>query len=89
MKRMPLLLLALSLCAGCASRYNITLNNGEVITALGKPKYDQARSIYIYKDASGTPSYLPQVDVREIAPRSWKKSEDANDFKFLPAPGAQ
>jgi hypothetical protein len=89
MKRILWLLLALSLCAGCASRYNITLNDGEVITARGKPKYDETRSGYFYTDASGNPAYISQLRVNEIAPQSWKKKNDANDFKFLPSPGAQ
>jgi hypothetical protein len=89
MNRILLLLLGLFVCAGCATRYNITLSDGEVITARGKPKYDATRSGYFYTDGSGNPSYISQLRVNEIAPQSWKKKDDASDFKFLPSPGAQ
>jgi hypothetical protein len=89
MKWTRLLLLALALCAGCASRYVITLDNGEVITTLGKPKYDETRNGFFYTDVSGNPSYVSQLRVHQIAPKSWKKSSDSKDFKFLPSPGAQ
>jgi hypothetical protein len=89
MKRVLSLLLAVTLCAGCASHYNITLNNGEVITARGKPKLDKEKTGYYFKDASGNPAYVTLGRVREIAPQSWKKKNDENSFKFLPAPGSQ
>jgi hypothetical protein len=89
MKSVLWLLLALALCAGCASRYNITLNNGDVITARGKPKLDKEHSGYFFTDAAGNPDYISLGSVREIAPRSWKKKYDDQSFKFLPAPGSQ
>jgi hypothetical protein len=89
MRRIVWLLLALPLCSGCATHYNITLDNGEVITARGKPKYDAARSGYFFTDATGNPSYISQLRVHEIAPQSWKKKNDAGDFKFLPSPAGQ
>ena len=82
MKRISLLLLlALTLCAGCASRYNITLNNGDIVTAKGKPKYDKQRNGYLYNDALGNTNYISAFRVREIAPASHSKSDDGG---FLP-----
>jgi hypothetical protein len=89
MKRILPLLLGLVLCAGCASHYNITLNNGEVITSRGKPKLDKEKNGYNFTDASGNPDYVPLGRVQEIAPQSWKKKYDDKSFKFLPAPGSQ
>jgi hypothetical protein len=89
MTRFLPLLLALAFCAGCASRYNITLNNGEVITSRGKPKLDKDHAGYNFTDASGNPDYVSLGRVQEIAPRSWKKKYDDKSFKFLPAPGSQ
>jgi len=69
MKKIALvLLLAAFVCAGCATRYNITLNNGDVITARGKPRYDPARYGFIYKDGTGQPAFIPGGRVREVAP---------------------
>jgi hypothetical protein len=89
MKKLFPLLLALALCAGCAYHYNITLNNGEVITSRGKPKLGKDHNGYYFKDASGNPSYISLGRVQEIAPQSWKKKYDDKSFKYLPAPGPQ
>jgi hypothetical protein len=89
MTKISLLLLALALCAGCASNYNITLNNGEVVTSRGKPKLDKGKTGYYFTDASGNPDYVSLGRVKEIAPASWKKKYDDKSFKFLPAPGSQ
>jgi hypothetical protein len=67
---LPLLLMALGLLgSGCVSHYNITLNNNNVITARGKPKFDAATSSYVYKDANGRPTSIPAIRVKEIAPQ--------------------
>ncbi len=89
MKRILLLLLAAMLCPGCAYHYDITLNNGEVVTARGKPKLDKDHTGYYFKDASGNPDYVSLGRVQEIKPQSWKKKYDDKSFKFLPAPGSQ
>ena len=82
MKRISLLLLlAVALCAGCASRYNITLNNGDIVTSKGKPKYDKQRNGYFYTDALGNTNYISAFRVREIGPASSSKSDKDN---FLP-----
>ena len=89
MTRISMLLLALTLCAGCTSHYNITVNNGEVITSRGKPKLDKEHTGYYFTDASGNPDYVSLGRVQEIEPQSWKKKYDDKSFKFLPAPGSQ
>ena len=90
MKRSFLLLLALILCAGCARIYNITLNDGDVITSRGKPIFDQARSGYIYTDADGHTTYISELRVKEIEPQAYAKSDNSKGgIKFLPAPGGQ
>lgn len=80
MKKIALvLLLAVFVCAGCATRYNISLTNGDVITARGKPKYDQAKGGFLYKDGQGQPAFVSGGRVREVAPASM-----SNDSQFLP-----
>jgi hypothetical protein len=63
------LLVPALLVSGCASHYNITLNNGNMITTRGKPKYDAVTSSYQYKDSNGRPGSLPAFRVKEIAPQ--------------------
>ena len=73
------LLLAAFACAGCATRYNISLTNGDVITARGRPKYDQTKGGFYYKDGLGNPAFVSGGRVREVAPASM-----SNDSQFLP-----
>ena len=74
-KNVLILLLALFVCAGCASHYDITMNNGMVVTAHGKPHLDKEKGRYIYTDASGKPASVSILRVREIAPQSMRKKE--------------
>lgn len=90
MKRIILLLLTLAFCAGCHTLYSITLTDGEVVTARGKPKFDRQRSGYFFKDDTGQPAYVPMVMVRQIEPASMKAEDDKKGgIKFLPGPGGQ
>ncbi len=73
-KNILVLLLALCVCVGCASHYDITLNNGMVVTAHGKPHLDKEKGRYIYTDASGKPLRV-SVRVREIAPQSMRQQK--------------
>ena len=68
-KIISILALAAVVCTGCATRYSITLNNGDVITSRGKPKHDE-RGYYFYKDANGQTNVIPAGRVREISPAS-------------------
>jgi len=72
------LLLAAFVCAGCATRYNIALTNGDVITARGKPKYDPTKGGFLYKDGQGNPAFVSGGRVREVAPASM-----SSDSQFL------
>ena len=78
-KNILVLLLAVTVCAGCAVRYNISLTNGDVITARGKPKYDEAKGGFLYKDGQGQPAFVSGGRVREVAPASMSK-----DSQYLP-----
>lgn len=72
--RAVLAVLALALLAGCARNFNIITNSGRVISAKGKPKYDQANSVFVYKDANGVERRIPAGSVRQVAPASDKSS---------------
>lgn len=75
MKRVCWLILILAVVAcGCARRYVITLNNGNTITTLGKPRLEGG--MFVFKDASGQWSSVPAGRVREVAPRSMAGSSD-------------
>ena len=79
-KNALILLLAAFVCAGCATRYNISLTNGDVITARGKPKFDQTKGGFYYKDGQGNPAFVSGGRVREVAPASM-----SNESQFLSA----
>ena len=55
--------------AGCASRYTITLNNGNKITTHGKPRLTPGKDALIFKDAKNEWQSIPSGKVREVAPR--------------------
>lgn len=61
--------LALSslLLGGCAPRYNIVMNNGQKITARGKPKRNEF-GMYVYTDANGQPAKMSSSQIRSIEP---------------------
>ena len=78
MKRtIVLLLLAAGIGAGCSTRYNITLTNGEVIRSINKPTYDPDQQVYVFKRITT----IPAGSVREIAPASMKAEKPG---PFLP-----
>ena len=62
--------------SGCARRYNVTLTNGTVVTAYGKPKYDKATGAYQFKDAKGNEVYMPGFRVKEIAAPGMEEKVD-------------
>ena len=53
------------LSAGC-SRYEVTLTNGNVITAKSRPKLDPATDHYRFKDATGKEIWVPSMRIRSI-----------------------
>ncbi len=62
-------LAALILQSGCIRRYQVTLNNGAIITTHSKPKLDKSTGVYRFRDAHGKPQLVPAFKVREIAPQ--------------------
>jgi len=84
MKRLPLLLLiGCALLAGCASRYAITLTNGNRLNAVGKPRLEGGS--YVFKDTKGQTIYLPAGRVREVAPASMAGSRMQSGVKTVPS----
>lgn len=80
MKKISLFsLFALLLFSGCASRYVITMNNGNRVTSRGKPKREGAS--YVFKDASGRSTSVPAGNVTEIEPASMTKNDNLK-FEF-------
>lgn len=63
---LPLFLLLL--CAGCLSRYQITLTNNNVITTKTKPKLNEAGTAYHFRDVRGADWVLPVFRIKEMAP---------------------
>lgn len=59
-------LLGLMVLSGGCSRYQITLTNGNVITAKSKPKLDPATDHYHFKDATGKEIWIPSMRIRSI-----------------------
>ena len=83
MKKRALAFLAgLVLLSGCAHHYKITLINGTQTDTTSKPRLDQG--YYYYNDAAGRKGFVPAGRVREIAPASMAKDENAS-FKARPA----
>jgi hypothetical protein len=78
-KNALVLLMAVMVCAGCATRYNITCTNGDVLTSRGKPKYDETKGGFMYKDGQGQPAFISGGRVREVAPASM-----SSDSTYLP-----
>ncbi|HMP81606.1 MAG TPA: YgdI/YgdR family lipoprotein [Verrucomicrobiota bacterium] len=74
MKKCLLLLcvLCLVLSTGCSRRYMVTLQNGNQITAYGKPKLEDGA--YVFKDGKGEERRIPRARVKEIAPVSQASS---------------
>ena len=82
MKHLLLFLLLIALLTGCARRYTITLQNGNQITAHGKPKLQG--DAYVFKDANGQQGFVSAGRVREIAPASMATSTSDSKFKGPP-----
>jgi hypothetical protein len=72
---LSILILALAFCTGCAGRYDITLSNGDVITAKGRPHFSKDKNVWLYTDASGKPSRISSGQVTQVAPQSMQNSD--------------
>ena len=71
-------LVALILICGCRTHYDITLNTGNKITSLGKPKLVEGS--YVFKDVLGQENRVSVLRVRTIEPqrRGWSKDPTFN-----------
>jgi hypothetical protein len=63
------LMLAIALLLTGCVRYNVTLSNGNVITAKSKPKLDKATQMYHFKDATGKEIWVQSMRIRSIEAR--------------------
>lgn len=66
--RAGLLGLCVVLLSGCRTRYDITLNNGSVITAASKPR--RQGNFYLFKDPSGRMTEVSAFRVVQIERRT-------------------
>ena len=67
------------LIAGCRTRYEITLNNSNTMTSLGKPKLVDGS--YVFKDINGQSNSIPSSRVRLIQPQSYGSSSATGPYK--------
>ena len=79
---LTLALFATLLLTGCARHYTMTLNNGNRITTLGKPKLQNGA--YVFKDAKGQPGSVPAGRVQEVSPSNMTSSRTSSGFKAEP-----
>lgn len=76
-------LMAVLACAGCATRYDMKLTDGSIISSKGKPHLDGTRHVIYFKDGMGRTNAIPEFRVVEIAPHSTMSKEDETK-KFNP-----
>jgi hypothetical protein len=57
-----------ALLTGCASRYVVTLNNGQRIVAVKKPRLEGFS--FVFTDLNDRTNSIPSTRVRAIAPTS-------------------
>jgi hypothetical protein len=81
-KMLAAVVAGLLLLTGCARTYVLTLNSGERMTAVGKPRL--VNGFYYFKDTSGhdaRPVFSGRV--REIAPASMASGDANAAFKSV------
>ena len=61
-----IVVLTLSLC-GCATHYDITMGNGDVVRSRTKPKLND-HGEYVYQDLAGKEGMVNKLRVRQIEP---------------------
>jgi uncharacterized protein YcfL len=57
-----------ALLTGCASQYVVTLNNGQCIVAVKKPRLEGFN--FVFADLNGQTNSIPSTRVRAIVPAS-------------------
>ena len=81
MKKLSLaLVLSVVVCAGCATRYSMTLSNGEVITTKGKPHLSADKNEWLFTAANGQAGHIPAGGVSQISPQSMDNDDKPNKF---------
>jgi hypothetical protein len=70
--KLPPLIMAAALLAGCARRYDITLVNGIRVTNVTKPILHREDGVFIYKDVTGKEHHVNAARVVDIGPHSDK-----------------
>jgi hypothetical protein len=68
MKYLVVLLSVMVLCAGCRTKYDITLSNGNKITGVSKPVLNKETGFYEFKLANGKQEAVKSMRVRTIEP---------------------
>lgn len=61
-----LLCASLTLWCGCATHYDLTMGNGDVVRARTKPKLQEG--YYVFKDLAGRETIVNAMRVRQIEP---------------------
>jgi len=81
MKMAFLAVLLGALATGCRAHYQLTLNNGNQITTLNKPRL--VNGSYVFKDLNGQTNYVSQTRVRalEPQPRGYKKESTSTTYQ--------
>lgn len=74
--------LATLLLTGCARHYTMTLNSGNRITTLSKPRLENGN--YVFKDAKGQIMSVPAGRVREIAPANMTTPRQNSGYSAAP-----
>jgi len=67
-KMLPLLALVClsTLLSGCASRYVMETQSGDMIITKGKPETDKATGLVTYKDLDGNKIEINRSQIRQI-----------------------
>lgn len=61
-------IVCVSLLAGCAQHYRLTLTNGNSISTNTKPRLNPEGSAFVFKDRTGKLTSVPVGKVREVEP---------------------
>lgn len=79
-----ILVLTVGLLAGCATRYDVKMSGGGVITAKGKPKLN-SEGYYVFKDLNGRVQHVPHIRVMGIEAQTWGRQEASGpQFNYQP-----